>query len=118
MFNSMVEYKQKNLSSLLKAVSDATRRALLTELCQQGPSRVTELANSYDMSLNAISKHIKILEAAGLVTRKTVGRTHLIQADLSKISDIELWFGTLKSIWAIRLDALNESLQSGDNENE
>jgi DNA-binding transcriptional ArsR family regulator len=59
----MVEYsKDKVLSELLKAMSDTTRRALLTQLCQQGPLRVTVLANYYAMSLNAISKHIKVLE--------------------------------------------------------
>jgi DNA-binding transcriptional ArsR family regulator len=62
---------------LLKAVSDNTRRALLTQLCQQGASRVTDLANHYGMSLNAISRHIKVLEAAGLVSGEVRGRTRL-----------------------------------------
>ena len=115
----MVEYKDnENLSDLLKAVSDTTRRALLTQLCQQGPSRVTDLANVYDMSLNAISKHIKVLEKAGLVTRRTLGRTHFIEADLSKIIIAEHWFKTLKSIWDIRLDKLNEILQAGENKHD
>ncbi|MEM7563768.1 MAG: metalloregulator ArsR/SmtB family transcription factor, partial [Pseudomonadota bacterium] len=82
----MVEQvKEEKLSRLLKAVSDTTRRALLTQLCQQGATRVTDLATHYDMSLNAISKHIKVLETAGLVKRTTIGRTHLIEADLSEV---------------------------------
>ena len=61
--NHMVEYEDnKMLSELLKAISDSTRRSLLTRLCQQGPGRVTDLAKVYDMSLNAMSKHIKVLE--------------------------------------------------------
>ena len=111
----MVEYdKNKILSSLLKAVSDTTRRALLTQLCQEGPSRVTDLANFYDMSLNAISKHIKVLEKAGLVTRKTIGRSHWIEADLKQIAVIDDWFNGLKSIWELRLDKLEDLINTGD----
>ncbi len=115
----MVEYSNdKILSELLKAVSDTTRRSLLTKLCQQGASRVTDLADYYDMSLNAVSKHIKILEKAGLVTRKTIGRTHWIEANLENVSVIEEWFKGLKSIWELRLEKLNEILNSGDAEND
>jgi DNA-binding transcriptional ArsR family regulator len=111
----MVEYERdKIISDLLKAVSDSTRRALLTQLCQQGPSRVTDLANVYDMSLNAISKHIKVLEKAGLVTRKTIGRSHWIEADLKQVVVIEDWFSQIKSIWALRLDKLDELMKTGD----
>jgi len=110
----MVEYSgDKILSELLKAVSDTTRRSLLTKLCQQGTSRVTDLANYYDMSLNAVSKHIKILEKAGLVTRKTMGRTHWIEANLEQVSVIEEWLRELNSIWALRLEKLNEILING-----
>ncbi len=111
----MVEYKKDEIISVLfKAVSDSTRRALLTQLCQQGPSRVTDLAKVYDISLNAISKHIKILEKAGLVSRKTIGRTHWIEADLKQVALIENWFSELKSIWALRLDKLDELFDTGD----
>ncbi|NOQ42482.1 MAG: metalloregulator ArsR/SmtB family transcription factor [Desulfuromusa sp.] len=107
----MVEYSNdKVLSELLKAVSDTTRRSLLTQLCQQGPSRVTDLANYYDMSLNAVSKHIKILEKAGLVKRKTVGRAHWIEANLEQIGVVDAWFNELKSIWKLRLEKLDEIL--------
>lgn len=95
------------LSQLLKATSDTTRRSLLTLLIQQGPTRVTDLAEFYDMSLNAVSKHIKVLEKAGLITRKTHGRIHLIEANLEPVEKIEHWFKELKSIWEIRLDNLN-----------
>ena len=112
-FNSMVEYDDEILSELLKAVSDTTRRSLLTQLCQQGPSRVTDLANYYEMSLNAISKHIKVLEKTGLVTRKTMGRTHLIEADLHRVAIVDSWFDRLKSIWELRLDKLDDVLKTG-----
>jgi DNA-binding transcriptional ArsR family regulator len=106
------------LSLLLKAVSDATRRSLLTLLCQQGKTRVTDLARVYDLSLNAVSKHIKVLEKAGLVKRETVGRSHWIEADLAHTNDIEDWFRSLKSIWALRLERLNVLITEGDKKNE
>ena len=111
----MVEYKKDEiLSAVIKALSDSTRRALLTQLCQQGPSRVTDLANVYDMSLNAISKHIKVLEKAGLVSRKTIGRTHWIEVDLKQVAAVDDWFSELKSIWLLRLDKLEELMNTGD----
>ena len=97
-----------DLSETLKASSDATRRSLLTTLVQQGPTRVTELASRYDISLNSVSKHIKVLEAAGLVTRKTLGRVHLIEANLAPLNTVEDWFTNLKSIWALQLEALDD----------
>jgi len=113
----MVEYCNESLSVVLKAVSDTTRRSLITQLCQHGPARVTDLAAHYEMSLNAISKHIKVLEKAGLVSRKTIGRTHLIEVSLDKVALIDEWLKELRSIWDIRLDRLNEiMLDRGDKE--
>ena len=98
--------KDQQLSNVLKAVSDPTRRSILTTLVQEGPTRVTDLANHYAMSLNAVSKQIKVLEIAKLVNRKTLGRVHLIEANLSPVSEIDHWFKNLKSIWELRLDKL------------
>ena len=113
-FNLMVEYKEdKILTHVLKALSDTTRRSLLTQLCQQGPSRVTDLAADYDMSLNAISKHLKVLEKAGLIARKTIGRTHWIEANLDQVRLAENWFKELKSIWELRLEKLDEIMKNG-----
>lgn len=118
-FNCMVEYENdKILTEILKAVSDTTRRSLLTQLCQQGTSRVTDLANHYDMSLNAISKHIKVLEKARLVTRKTIGRTHWIEPKIERIRLAENWFKGLKSIWELRLEKLDEIMQEGGTQND
>ncbi len=115
----MVEYKsEEKLSELLKAVSDTTRRSLLTQLVQQGPTRVTDLAGYYAMSLNAISKHIKVLEKAGLVSRKTIGRVHWIEANLQPIKEVESWFSELKSIWELRLEKLNNLLTKGETKND
>lgn len=110
-FNLMVEHNdEQQLSDILKATSDATRRGLLTTLVQEGPTRVTDLANHYEMSLNAVSKHIKVLESAGLVSRRTVGRNHLIEANLDPIQRIDDWFQSLRSIWDLRLEKLDQML--------
>jgi DNA-binding transcriptional ArsR family regulator len=109
-FNLMVEYNK--LSLILKAVSDVTRRSILTLLCQQGPRKVTELAGHYRMSLNAVSKHIKILESTGLVRRTTIGRVHLIEADLKDFQLVEQWFNEMESIWRIRLNALANLIET------
>ena len=107
----MVDHiNEKQLSIILKAVSDPTRRSLLTTLVQQGVTRVTDLAEHYDMSLNAVSKHIKVLEASGLITRKTLGRVHLIEANLTPVAEIDRWFQRLRSIWDLRLNKLAELL--------
>lgn len=111
----MDEYNQaQRLSDVLKAVSDGTRRTLLTILVQQGATRVTDLADHYDMSLNAVSKHIKVLEKAGLVTRKTQGRIHWIEANLEPVRLIDDWFSSLRSIWDLRLEKLDDLLSNGE----
>jgi len=108
----MVEhFDEERLSNTLKASSDPTRRALLIVLAQEGATRVTDLASRFDMSLNAVSKHIRVLETAGLVKRRTIGRVHLIELDLSSLKEVEAWFAKLKSIWELRLDSLASLLE-------
>ena len=107
----MVEQDQsKALSLILKAASDPTRRAILTLLAQHGPTRVTDLARRFEMSLNAVSKHIKVLEGAGLVKRRTEWREHLIEVEMAPLGQIDNWFRDLRSIWEMRLEALDDIL--------
>lgn len=109
----MVEhFNEKELSDLFKCISDETRRSLLVKLCQDGPCRVTELASHYEMSLNAISKHLKVLEKCSLISRTTEGRTHWLQANLAKVHKIEIWLEELKSVWEARLDKLAKIIES------
>lgn len=103
----MNDLDDEKLSRILKAAGDTSRRRILTLLVQEGPMRVTELAAHFDISLNSVSKHIKVLEEAGLVTRRTAGREHFIAAELSPLKATERWFGELKSIWELRLAALD-----------
>lgn len=112
-FNHMVERRsedERQLSLILRVSSNVTRRSILTTLVQEGPTRVTDLAEHYAMSLNAVSKHIKVLESAGLVSRKKYGREHLIEANLEPVTAIDKWFQELRSIWEIRLERLENLL--------
>lgn len=107
----MVERQDDSrLSDILSAASDPTRRAILTFLAQEGPMRVTDIAARFDMSLNAVSKHIKVLEAAGLVRRRKEWREHLIEIDFGPVGEIDRWFAGLRSIWSLRLSALEQLL--------
>ena len=105
-----ISKEEKQLSKILKVTSNVTRRSILTTLVQEGPARVTDLAEHYAMSLNAVSKHIKALESAGLVSRKKIGREHFIEANLEPVKVIEKWFQDLRSIWEIRLEKLEKLL--------
>ena len=113
----MVERENRyDLSAILKAASDPTRRVILTMLAQQGPLRVTEIARQFDMSLNSVSKHIKVLENAGLVRRRTEWREHLIEVQMAPLSAVDDWFAGLRSIWALRLDALETALEDPEDD--
>ena len=98
------------LTEILKAASDPTRRRILTLLAQSGPTRVTEIAARFDISLNAVSKHIKVLEQAGLVSRRTLWREHWIEVQMQPLALIDQWFAGLRSIWALRLEKLDDLL--------
>lgn len=112
LFYLMVERESdRALTDILKAASDPTRRDILTILVQEGPLRVTDLAARFDQSLNAVSKHIKVLERAGLVSRKTRWREHRIAAEVGPLRAIDDWFERLRSIWDMRLDRLNQTLE-------
>lgn len=107
-----------DLTEILKAASDPSRREILTLLAQHGPTRVTEIAARFKMSLNAVSKHIKVLEAAGLVSRRTLWREHLIEVRLEPLSAVDAWFRQLRSIWDLRLDALSNLLEEKKDEHD
>ena len=102
------------LTLILKAASDPTRRAILTQLAQEGPTRVTEIAMRFDTSLNAVSKHIMVLERAGLTRRRTIWREHLIEVQLDRLDEVDRWFAGLRSIWELRLEALADHFEKDD----
>src|SRR6476619_1971476 len=93
------------LSNALGAVSHPSRRAILERLTR-GPARVTEIAEPFDMSLNAVSKHLKVLEAAGLIRREVVGREHLIEFRGEPLAEVATWVREYERFWTRHLDGL------------
>ena len=108
-FNYMVEYKSKTLDEVFAALSDPTRRSLLRRL-SIGPASVTELAAPMDMSLNAVSKHLKVLEHARLVRREVEGRVHHIYLNAAPLEEAEHWMNHYRHFWEARLDSLEDWL--------
>lgn len=93
------------LTSVLGAVSHPSRRAILDRLTR-GPARVTEIAEPFDMSLNAVSKHLKVLESAGLIRRDIVGRDHVIEFRGAPLREVSTWVRHYERFWTQELDRL------------
>jgi DNA-binding transcriptional ArsR family regulator len=104
---------QTDLDHTLIALADPTRRAILQRL-SRGEARVTELAQPFAMSLNAVSKHIRMLERAHLVRRRRAGREHLLSLDTQPLDAAAEWIETQRALWTARLDALDELLLAED----
>ncbi|HUH55410.1 MAG TPA: helix-turn-helix transcriptional regulator [Rhodanobacter sp.] len=101
----MDEYNDPRLDSLFGAMSDATRRAILARLAQSD-ARVTELASAFTISLNSTSKHIRVLERAGLVTRSVQGRDHVLSLNAGPMAEAAGWLEFYRQFWTDRLAAL------------
>ena len=104
---------QTDLDHTLIALADPTRRAILQRL-SRGEARVTELAQPFAMSLNAVSKHIRMLERARLVRRRRAGREHLLSLDPRALDAAAEWIAAQRALWTARLDVLDELLQAED----
>ena len=98
---------QRPSEAVWSALSDPTRRAILERLTR-GPTRVTDVAAPFDMSLNAVSKHIKVLEVARLVRRTRVGREHTIELDPAPLREITRWASDIERFWSERLDRVEQ----------
>lgn len=101
----MVEY----LDQTFAALSDATRRDILSRLAL-GDATVTGLAEPYEISLNAVSKHLIVLENAGLISRSVEGRVHRISLNPGPLRDTSEWLELYRGFWEERLDALEQFL--------
>jgi DNA-binding transcriptional ArsR family regulator len=93
------------LTGTLTALSHPARRAMLDRLAR-GPARVTEIAEPFDMSLNAVSKHLKVLEAAGLISREVIGREHVIAFRAEPMREVATWVREYERFWTGHLDGL------------
>src|SRR5258706_15293070 len=100
-----------NLDQTLIALADPTRRAILQRL-SLGEARVTELADPFAMSLNSVSKHIRMLERARLVRRRRVWREHFLSINPKSLEEAGTWIEVQRAAWTLRLDALDAMLQA------
>jgi DNA-binding transcriptional ArsR family regulator len=101
------------IDAALIALADPTRRAILARLAR-GEATVTELAEPFAMSLNAVSKHIRILERARLVARHRTGREHRLTFDPSPLDDVATWIQEQRAAWTMRLERLDALLTAED----
>ena len=101
----MVEYQSPTLDCVYAALADPTRRAILSRLTEQ-EARVTELAEPFSISLNAVSKHVRVLEDAGLIRREIRGRDHYLSLDATPLQEATAWLEAYRQFWTTRLDRL------------
>ena len=109
----MVELDAPRLTPVFHALGDATRRRMLRELAS-GERTVGQLAQPFAISLAAASKHIKVLENAGLIRRKVRGRTHICRLDPGPLATAQEWLSFYERFWTARLDVLDQLLREED----
>lgn len=105
----MVKYSDSELNKVFHALSDTTRRAILARLASSD-AQVTELAEPFNMSLPAISKHLTVLEKAGLLKRHKHGRVRRCQLNAGPLETAADWIKFYRQFWETRLDSLAEFL--------
>jgi len=98
------------LNELFHALADGTRRQLLSQLAI-GSAKVTDLARPFRMSLPAVSKHLRILEGAGLISRTVDGRVHRIALTGEPLRQVEIWLDPFRSYWGTTLGAIRTGLE-------
>lgn len=113
----MVNDSSTTLDAAFAALADPTRRAILVRLARQGAT-VGELAEPFDMSLPAVSKHLRVLERAGLIERRVDGRTHRLGIVPGPLRTVEQWLSEHRTFWEQRLDALARYLEGTEPEPE
>ena len=102
-----------DLDDTLIALADDTRRNILARLAA-GDARVTEVAAPFDISLNSVSKHIRLLERAGLVSRRVAGRDHFLTLQRKPFDELTAWMLKTREFWSSRLDLLEAALRAED----
>ena len=106
----MVKYSSDELDAVFSALGDPTRRAILARLAL-GEASVGDLAAPHDMSLPAVSKHLGVLEAAGLLRREKDGRVVRCRLEAAPLQDAAAWILEYRQFWAEQLDALGAYLE-------
>jgi DNA-binding transcriptional ArsR family regulator len=106
----MVKYSSATLNRTFAALADPTRRRILAHLAR-GDRRVTDLARPHAMSLPAVSKHLRVLEKAGLLRRRRYGRVHEMQLDAKPLKKAAQWVDEYRKFWEGSLDRLAQYLE-------
>jgi DNA-binding transcriptional ArsR family regulator len=106
----MVDVSESRLDAVFHALGDLTRRRMLRRLAA-GDCTVGQLAEPFEMSLAAASKHIKALEGAGLIRREVQGRIHVCHLNAGPMSRADEWLRYYERFWTVRLDRLEELLR-------
>ena len=101
----MGEHRSTSLDATFAALGDPTRRAILARL-QESDARVTDIASDFPISLNSVSKHIRMLERAGLLRRSVRGREHLLSLNVEPLAEAAAWMEHYRRFWEERLAAL------------
>jgi len=110
MFNQMVKYKRDSLDATFAALADPTRRKILERLAG-GQRRVGDLAEPFSISLPAVSRHLRVLQAAGLLQRRRQGREHHLNLDSRPIREALRWMEQYRRFWEGSLEALADYLE-------
>jgi DNA-binding transcriptional ArsR family regulator len=103
---------QPDLDRLFSALSDPTRRAIVARLARQGEATISDLARPFAMSLPAISKHVRVLERAGLLERQVRGREHRCRLQPRPLKEAVDWLTEYRRYWEGQMDALSRYLES------
>jgi DNA-binding transcriptional ArsR family regulator len=102
--------RNARLDAVFAALADPTRRAIIERL-SRSEARVTEVAEPFPISLNAVSKHIRVLEASGLVERQRRGREHILSINTRSLDEVDGWIEGTRRYWEGRLDAMERLLR-------
>jgi DNA-binding transcriptional ArsR family regulator len=102
--------RSARLDAVFAALADPTRRAIIERL-SRNEARVTEVAEPFPMSLNAVSKHIRVLEASGVVERHRKGRDHILSINTRSLDEVDGWIERMRCYWEERLDAMERLLR-------
>lgn len=108
----MVKHYSEQLDRTFFALSDPTRRAIIGNLAAKGQCSVLELAEPFSLSLPAISKHLKLLESANLISRKREGRVHYLTLCASPMSEANNWLEAYSQFWQDNLDSFEKYVMS------
>ena len=103
------DLRTARLDAVFAALADPTRRAIIERLSRSA-ARVTEVAEPFPMSLNAVSKHIRVLEASGVVERHRKGRDHVLSINTHSLDEADSWIEGTRLYWHERLDAMERLL--------